>query len=66
MKASIKETDVNDKEFKMSFMPCIDMGIAMCHFELSAVELGLAGKWEQMDSSFTGIDNLQYVVSWVG
>lgn len=24
----------------------IDMGIAMCHFELAATELGLSGKWE--------------------
>ena len=65
MKAGIKETDATDK-VKMSFIPNIDMGIAMCHFELSAMELGLAGKWEQMDSSFAGIDNLRYIISWVG
>jgi nitroreductase len=66
MKASAKESDITDKEFKMSFIPSIDMGIAICHFELSAMELGLAGRWEQMDSSFTEIDNLHYIVSWVG
>ncbi|MEK7397433.1 MAG: nitroreductase family protein [Candidatus Poribacteria bacterium] len=66
MKASAKETDTTDKEFKMSFIPYIDMGIAICHFELSAMELGLAGKWEHKDSSFAEIDNLHYIVSWVG
>jgi hypothetical protein len=66
MKSGIKEIDTTDKEFKMSFIPNIDMGIAMCHFELSAMELGLAGKWEQMDSYLTKIDNLKYVVSWLG
>ncbi len=29
----------------------IDMGIAMCHFELTVAELGLTGKWRQNESA---------------
>lgn len=40
-----------------------DIGIAMCHFELSAKELGLAGKWTKLDKS--NLDGLEYIVSWI-
>jgi len=44
----------------------VDMGIAMCHFELAARERGLAGRWlvEQpaLEVTPTG---LEYTVSWV-
>lgn len=44
----------------------VDMGIAMCHFELAAHELGLEGRWAVLDpgSGFPG-DDAEYVVSWV-
>jgi hypothetical protein len=50
------------REFKIQN---IDMGIAMCHFELSALEMGLSGQWEDEKP---GLDagNMEYVVSWVG
>ena len=35
----------------------VDMGIAMCHFELTAKELGIDGKWQISDprnKSYTG------------
>jgi len=45
----------------------VDMGIAMCHFELTARELGLAGQWAVRRPPLpppggTG----EYVVTWVG
>ena len=43
----------------------IDMGIAMCHFELSALEMGVSGRWEISEP--VGIKlppNTEYVVSW--
>ncbi len=47
-------------------MQRIDMGIAMCHWELTAEELGLGGRWEQADPSFeTPNDLTSYVVSWI-
>ena len=45
----------------------VDMGIAMCHFELTARELGLAGEWvvDNPDGS-TAAEAPEYVVTWVG
>lgn len=48
----------------------VDMGIAMCHFELAAQELGLPGKWQIIDSGSgtTAINrppDTDYIVSWV-
>lgn len=44
----------------------IDMGIAMCHFELSAKELGLAGIWQNNEPGIKKPDqSTEYVVSWV-
>jgi len=42
------------------------MGIAMCHFELAARELGLKGRWAVLDPGlgFPGA-HTEYVVSWV-
>jgi len=40
-----------------------DIGIAKCHFELSALELGLKGRWIKQDN-LTEISNFEYVVSW--
>jgi nitroreductase len=41
----------------------VDMGIALCHFELAAAELGIAGSWQQANP---GLDagTWEYVVSW--
>lgn len=43
----------------------VDMGIAMCHFELTAKELGLNGKWQISDPSISTHQDTEYVVSWV-
>ena len=43
----------------------LDMGIAMCHFELSAKELGLNGKWvieNDLDKKPAALT--EYLISW--
>lgn len=48
-------------------MQRLDMGIAMCHFELAARELGLSGKWLNMAPDIVKPDDLtENIVSWVG
>jgi nitroreductase len=42
----------------------IDMGIALCHFELTCKELGLDGKFEIL-KDFPENDKLKYVISWI-
>ncbi|MFC1847691.1 nitroreductase family protein [Chloroflexota bacterium] len=41
----------------------IDMGIAMCHFELGARETGLSGTWEVANTNLD-ISNAEYIVTW--
>ena len=44
----------------------IDLGIAMCHFELAAGELGLSGLWLQSPPDPVGIPaNTFYMMSWM-
>jgi hypothetical protein len=46
-------------------MQRLDMGIAMCHFELTANELGLAGEWVFEDPGLELPDDLtEYSVTW--
>lgn len=42
----------------------VDMGIAMCHFELSAKELGLKGDWSVNNPQIQSA-GLEYIVSWI-
>jgi hypothetical protein len=43
-----------------------DIGIAMCHFELSARELGLQGRWAVSDPGLAKPDGMtEYIVSWL-
>ncbi len=42
----------------------VDMGIAMCHFDLSAKELGLTGDWNVNDPQIQS-DGMEYIVSWI-
>jgi nitroreductase len=44
----------------------MDMGIAMCHFELAARELELAGRWERDKAPFiAGRGRAAYVATWL-
>lgn len=48
-------------------MQRLDMGIAMCHFEQTASELGLAGRWVIDEPDIAGMDELtEYTASWIG
>lgn len=44
----------------------VDMGIAMCHFELTAKELGIEGKWQiSVPRNISTPQDTEYIVSWV-
>ena len=46
-------------------MQRIDMGIAMCHFELTAKELDLSGQWVvENDFNTNPTPSTEYIVSW--
>jgi hypothetical protein len=52
-----------DKMFGEIRLQEVDMGIALCHFELAAGELGVRGSWREVKPSFdTG--TWEYVLSW--
>ncbi|MBN1298089.1 MAG: nitroreductase [Actinobacteria bacterium] len=49
----------------------IDMGIALCHFELTALELGLKGKWALHDNipeseKYSLSPDMDYIITWDG
>ncbi len=51
---------------RIADMQRIDMGIAMSHFELTAGELGLSGRWLVDEPAITKRDDLtEYTASWV-
>jgi len=55
------------KWLKAEDLQRMDIGIAMCHFELTAKEQGLSGIWHVADPSITPLpDHTEYVVSWEG
>ena len=43
----------------------IDMGIAMCHFELTALELGLKGYWQITDPKIDIPEKTEYSITWI-
>ena len=59
-----KGFDGISKDFKMAYIKNIDIGIAMCHFELSLAEIGIKGKWE-IKSRGVSHKNMTYVASWM-
>ena len=53
------------KVLKVSDVQRLDMGIAMCHFEMSAGELGLNGRWVIAEPDIARPDiHTEYTVSW--
>jgi len=53
------------KLLKIADLQRVDMGIAMCHFELTAKELGLIGKWTIQEPVIEKPDELtEYTLSW--
>jgi len=43
----------------------LDIGIAVCHFDLTAKEVGLKGRWEFAEPKIEKSDELAYVISWI-
>ena len=43
----------------------IDMGIAMCHFENTAVECKATGGWENQKPEHYPSDDVEYIMSWM-
>jgi nitroreductase len=61
----LKRTPGFESMFTMDLQR-IDMGIAMCHFELAANEAGIDGRWKIDKSNISPISNeVEYVVSWI-
>ncbi len=53
--------------FTIADLPRVDLGIAMCHFQLAAEELGLKGRWEVSAEELPGAgESLEYIASWNG
>jgi nitroreductase len=59
----VKRTLGYDKMMRSVDLQLIDMGIAMCHFELAAREAGLTGRWEEAKPD-VAVGKAEYVVSW--
>ncbi|MDR1756374.1 MAG: hypothetical protein LBR65_05350 [Culturomica sp.] len=47
-----------------SVFDAFDIGIALCHFELTCKELGIGNTWKVL-KDFPDNDNVKYVISWV-
>ena len=60
----LKRTPGYENIIKNIRLQNVDMGIAMCHFELSARELGLKGDWDVNDPQIKK-DGMEYIVSWI-
>jgi nitroreductase len=43
----------------------VDLGIAMCHFELATKELNVEGNWFVDNSQENIAENIEYILSWV-
>lgn len=60
----MKENPKYNNSFGEIKIQNIDMGIAMCHFESAARELGLEGSWQANKPTLDAGD-LEYIVSWI-
>jgi len=49
---------------KYSKFPPIDIGIAVCHFDLTAKELGIKGTWIFENPQILGTEDLIYKITW--
>jgi hypothetical protein len=56
----------NRRFFRIADMQRLDMGIALCHFELTAREVGLEGHWmvEEPSSGRAG-GGMEYTATWI-
>ena len=59
----LKRTKGYERALKGADLQSIDIGIAMCHFDLSSQELGLGGQWENQEHA-NEAKNMEYIVTW--
>ncbi len=52
--------------FRIADLQRVDMGIAMCHFELTAESLGYYGKWSTADPELKISEGTEYIATWIG
>ncbi|MHA1932713.1 MAG: nitroreductase family protein [Promethearchaeota archaeon] len=60
---------INPKDgrfLKYSKFRPLDIGIAVCHFDLTAKELDVKGNWIFEKPQISGVDDLLYKISWKG
>jgi hypothetical protein len=60
----VKRTPGYDIYFGPIKLQSMDMGIAMCHFEMSSAETDLHGLWVTKDPKIKS-GNMEYLVSWI-
>lgn len=54
-----------DRLLKLADLPRVDIGIALCHFELTTRQLGLEGKWETESNPGSAPDpSWEYTIGW--
>ncbi|MHA1671995.1 MAG: nitroreductase family protein [Promethearchaeota archaeon] len=46
-------------------MRLLDIGIAVCHFDLTVKELQMSGSWQRIEECEQKIENYHYQISWV-
>ncbi len=70
----IKDKDANSFHFYViqtknskgyNKMRLLDIGIAVCHFNLTVKELQLPGSWQRIEECEQKIENYHYKISWV-
>lgn len=61
----LKESSFYNNMIKDIKIQNLDLGIALCHFELAAKELSLNGAWQVNRQALEAAD-WQYIISWVG
>jgi hypothetical protein len=55
----------NASLLKLADLQRVDMGIAMCHFELTAHEADLSGAWTKVEQTIEKPDELmEYIITW--
>lgn len=59
----LKENKIYNRIMGKIRMQNIDMGIAMCHFEMVAKELKLPGRWLR-DEQSPSVSGLKYIATW--
>jgi hypothetical protein len=58
---------LGEKLLRLEDIQRVDMGIAMCHFELTLQSLGISGRWVVTPPAIEPSDNrAEYVVTWAG